>query len=158
MKARTLLITIVLLAVVMVVIAGDPQKKLQTEKAYEIITGTWMNEEYSETERSYKYIIQPDGAYTGFTTASSGATYLGQITILDTMIDSEEFVWMKAKGYGVENQWKFYWFEIWKFSDSNMVWEVFSSTVEGWYGEGFPDNLEPFDHVQYTYQILYRQE
>ena len=32
----------------MVAIAGGSQKKLSTEEAYELIAGTWVNEEYSK--------------------------------------------------------------------------------------------------------------
>jgi hypothetical protein len=38
-----------------------------------------------------------------------------------------------------------------------MTYEVFASERAGWYGEGFPEDLEPGDHLRYTYLILYRQ-
>jgi len=157
-KTRALLITIVLLTVVTAVVAGGSQKKLSTEEAYEILAGTWMNEEYSEIEKHYKYVIQEDGTYTVFTTVSSGETITGKSTITDIVIVSDGTIWIKSILNAIANQVKFTHYEIWKLSDSNMTVELFYSEVEGWYGKGFPIDLETGDHARYNYLILYRQE
>ncbi len=156
-QTRTLLIIILLLIVVMVVIAGGSKKKLSTEEAYKILAGTWMNEEYSESFKGYKFIIQPDGTYKGFQSASTDAFTTGRLTILDTMIDLNGTIWIKA----VNDFEKFYRkvkiHELQKYSNSNMTMEVFSSKIEDWYGEGFPADIEPGDNVRYMYSIYYRQ-
>ena len=158
MKARNLLLTTVLITLVMVAITGGAKKKLSMDEAYEILAGTWLNEEYSEMRRVYKYIIQPDGKFIAFTTVSSGESYSGQFTVLDTMIDSEGIIWIKeiSKAKNFFNVIIDY--EIQKHNSSNKTMEVFSSAREGWYGEGFPTDLEPGDHVRYMYRIYYRHE
>ncbi len=87
--------TIVLLIVAIVLITGG-SKNLSIEEAYKILSGTWMNEEYSESFKGYKFIIQPDGTYKGFQSASTDAFTTGRLTILDTMIDLNGTIWIKA--------------------------------------------------------------
>ena len=155
MKTRTFFITILLVTVVTVVIAGGSKKKLSTEESLNIIAGTWINDEYSESFKDYKFIIQPDGTYTGFTTVSSGMSYQGKYTIIDSMIDSDGNIWMKVRDdLDVEAIMEY---EIWKFSDANATWELFFSPKEGWYGEGIPTDLETGDHARYAYNLYYRQ-
>jgi hypothetical protein len=158
MKTRTLLITIILLTLSMVVIAGGSKKTLSIDEAYDILAGTWLNEEYSGY-RSYKFIVQPNGTYIGFPSMSSDdLTYTRRLTILDTMIDSDGKIWIKAQNKGESSLGrKFTVYELQKYSNSNMTLEVFDSEVEGWWGEGFPTDLEPVDHLRYRYRIYYRQ-
>lgn len=159
MNARTLLITFVLIAVVMVVVAGDPNKKLSMEEAYEIQSGIWANEEYSEIMITYKFIVHPDGTYIGFPSMSSADfTNTGRLTILDTMIDSDGNIWIKATNDIKTSYRKYTAYEIQKHSNSNMIMEIFDSEIEGWWGEGFPAYLKPKDHLKYMYRIYYRQE
>jgi hypothetical protein len=66
MNTRMLFITLVFLTTITVVIAGGSKKKLSMEEANDILAGTWMNEEYNEVGRAYKFIVQRDGTYTGF--------------------------------------------------------------------------------------------
>ena len=142
MKTRALLITIVLLKMATAVIAGGSQKKLSIEEAYEILAGTWMNEEYSEMVRMYKYIIQPNGTVTTFSSIFSGETFTGKITITESMIASDGTIWIKSRFNFVDLKLPDTNYEIWKLSDSNMTVELFWSKVEGWYGKGFPTDLE----------------
>ena len=156
MKTRKFFIIIVLVTMVMVTIASGSKKKLSTEESLNIVAGTWINNEYSESSKYYKFIIQPDGTYTGFITVSSGISFQGKFTIIDSMIDADGKIWMKAiDDLDIEEIMEY---EIWKFSDANATWEVFYSSKEGWYGEGIPTDLETGDHAQYAYSILYYQE
>jgi hypothetical protein len=155
-----LFIIIVLLTLSMVVIAGGSKKTLSIDEAYDILAGTWLNEEYGGIRKAYKFIVQPDGTYIGFPSMSTDdLTNTGRLTILDTMIDSDGTIWIKAQNKsetGVGRKRTVY--ELQKYSNSNMTLEVFDSEVEGWWGEGFPTNLEPVDHLRYMYRIYYRQE
>ena len=81
-----------------------------------------------------------------------------EFTILDTMIDSDGTIWIKAENYQESFFRKDIYYEIQKYSDSNMTKEIFDSRGKDWYGEGFPTDLEPRDHVRYRYSIYYRQE
>ena len=42
----------------MVTIAGGSKKKLSTEESLNIVSGTWINDEYSESPKYFKFIIQ----------------------------------------------------------------------------------------------------
>jgi hypothetical protein len=46
MKTRTLLMTAVLLTVVMVVIAGGSKTNIPTDEAIEVLSGSWVNQDY----------------------------------------------------------------------------------------------------------------
>ncbi len=116
-----------------------------------------MNEEYSEMQRTYKFIIQLDGTYKGFPSASTDVFSTGQLTILDTMVDSDGTIWIKARNDFETFYEKGKIYELQKYSDSNMTMELFDSEIEDWYGEGFPTDIEPGDHVRYMYRIYYRQ-
>ena len=122
---------------------------MRVDEAYDILAGTWMNEEYSEVKMTYKFIVQPDGTYIGFPSMSTDdLTNTGRLTILDTMIDSDGTIWIKAQNKGESDVWTFTAYELQKYSNSNMTFEVFDSEVEDWWGEGFPTDLEPVDHVR----------
>ena len=159
MKSETLLITTVVLLVATAAVAGGSKKKLSTEEAYEILSGTWMNEAYSEGERGYKFVVQPDGNYTGYPSMSAESediTTSGIFTILDTKIDSDGIIWIIARNDG-EDYAKYTAYEIQKYSNANMTMEVFHSEIEDWWGEGFPTDLKPEDQLKYAYRIFYRQ-
>jgi len=61
MKTRTLLITIVLLTVVMVAIAGGSKKEISVDEAIEALSHTWVNPDYSPDFSSQKWVVYPDG-------------------------------------------------------------------------------------------------
>jgi hypothetical protein len=141
----------------MVAVAKDPKKKLSMNEAYEIQAGTWSNDEYSEIMTVYKFVIQPDGTFEGFPSKNIDLVNTGRLTILDTMIDSNGNIWIKAKNECVSYRKRTY-YEIQKHSNSNMVMEVWDDEREGWWGEGFPTDLIPENQPRIGYRIYYRQE
>ena len=85
-QTRTLILSIILLSVVLVLVAGQKGTK-------EEIYGTWVNTEYNNLNNWVKVIFNPDGTWELYAHESyvePGRT--GMFTIVDKWSDSEGFI------------------------------------------------------------------
>jgi len=85
-QTRTLILSIILLSVVLVLVAGQKGTK-------EEIHGTWVNTEYNNLHQWAKVIFNPDGTWELYAHESyvePGRT--GMFTIVDKWSDSEGFI------------------------------------------------------------------
>jgi beta-lactamase regulating signal transducer with metallopeptidase domain len=156
MKVKTLLVALVLLTAVLVLFTGGVKEKLSLEEAYEIISGTWINEDYNSEIRNAKFIIEPDGTSTSYPQVNSDISTYGHFTVTDSIVGWDGTIWMKVIKKSNENLWEYTMFEIVKISNDKKTAEVATSEKEGWYGKDYP--AEIIDNtLQYTYYILYRQ-
>jgi hypothetical protein len=153
MKTRGLFLSVSLLIILIVILAGCVTGKKTIMEKTDILTtrsGTWINTDYENKGLAGKYIIKPDGSYEVYSKiTSSVAKVTGELIEIEAWIDSKGNIWYKSTG---KESWAptstFY--ELGKIDSSKSVWEHVSSRGD------YPTELDPNDY-RYTYRIYYRQ-
>jgi hypothetical protein len=151
MKARTLILVVILLLATFVLFAG---KKISIEEAY----GTWVNSDYNEKGQFAKEIDHPDGTYDLYQRLTdTEPTWIGEKTIKDSWYDKEGNLWIKWTIFWDEEKSSYKravggggtYYGLFKFSDSGKVRESVRSAQD------HPDEMSP---IAGNYAIHYRQE
>ena len=152
MKARTLILVVILLAVVSFLLAGNYKKAISEEDFFEAFSGTWVNTEYTGVpprfQKRINYLDREWELYPEITSTRPQGLLKGIIT--DKWIDSEGAIWYKA-----------HWENVGTYPETAYeMGKIYNSgnTLELIYSFG-DDPIEEWelDNIRYTYVIYYRQ-
>jgi hypothetical protein len=158
MKTKTLIVILVITFILLGGVGGFAASKktpIESEIIYDVLTGTWINRDYEEKNKSAKLVIHRDGSYDKYLKVNSEKrSAWSEYEVVVAWIDSEGTYWYRAITHSVsyvspdKN-------EFGRIDTTKSVWEYVWSTLEipeDW--EWNPDNLGLNMH----YNILYRQE
>ena len=152
MKARTVVSILILLLVIMIVAGSCATDKLTTKQS-EILYGTWINEDYNGMhEYSAKLIFEPDSTlYMYYDMSNPKPSFEGRFVITQKWTDSEGYSWYKVEGYfGFHYEGKKaneYWLIRIAKSGTNMEWSYTK--------DDYPNEI---NLNRGHYRVLYRQE
>jgi len=146
MKARTLLITILLLTVVIIFIAGGTKKEISVDEAIEAFSYTWVNPDYSR-DMGRKIVVHPDGIISiyGLVELSLDTPHREErYTIDEAWANRDRNIWFKTTHTMPEGTT----YQINKINKSGTVWE---------YHFSFSDLPDEINSDAPKYRIRYRQ-
>ena len=146
MKARTLILVVILITAVVFVIGSCVTDKMAyISKEYEIY-GTWVNPDYNKEILFGKVVFHPNGKMEGYG-ADTGPAFSekGEFVITNKWTDFKGNIWYTIIfKFSVQ-----YNYGLLKISNSGK-------TLEFAFGNEYPKEIDPSD-IHSVYLILYRQ-
>ena len=153
MKTRTLMFFCILCLAALIVIGSCATTQNPDKMVFERFCGTWANEAYEKEPGSSepslaKWIINPDGTFTGYDyLIETGPTVFGSYIVEKRWTDSGGNSLYHVKVYVVIIDGTRY--ELWRIDKYNAVWEVQWSNID------YPAKIDPKDNHS-NYHIHYR--
>lgn len=149
---KKILISFLLFAIISILFLNCVCTEKIPENKYEILAGTWMNEEYDSIHYNVKYEMYNDGSFLGFAKLYhiKDDIYRGGVyEIVETWKDAEGNIYLKTMSWdGDKIEGKPDTYDLSRISKDGSIWEGVIDRND------FPEEV---DKENYNYFIYFRQ-